>query len=211
MSSGFKVYSGVTSLHHRVTWQLICECELTSWILNEQKRIEPRANPPDSSRKSIFCCSNLDQKTVMKFYILVAVRRYDKHYSRTVPYHQGVLVSIWCFSYPLWHLDFCIRRMRVWMGRGVKSQVSCTSSRFQTPPAPSIPSLSPSLTAAFHSSTVLNQRFLYADGTIYRLHGHSSGLSGRPERKVREIWILTRLIKYILYRLRCEPADVLSS
>ena len=80
-----------------------------------------------------------------------------------------VLASIWCFSYPFWHLDFCIRRMRVWMGRGVKSQVSCTSSRFQTPPAPSIPSLSPSLTAAFHSSTVLNQRFLYADGTIYRL------------------------------------------
>lgn len=170
MSSGFKVYSGVTSLHHRITWQLICECELTSWILNEQKRIEPRANPPDSSRKSIFCCSNLE-KLYMKFYIsrpgsggsmscVLFLFAY-----RTVV----VLTSIWCFSYPFWHLDFCIRRMRVWMGRGVKSQVSCTSSRFQTPPAPSIPSLSPSLTAAFHSSTVLNQRFLYADGTIYRL------------------------------------------
>ena len=186
---------------------LICECELTSWILNEQKRIEPRANPPDSSRKSIFCCSNLDQKTVMKFYI-VAVRRYEKYYFlfayRTTSLPFGVLAirsGIWIFVFDEWGF-----------GWGVKSQVSCTSSRFQTPPAPSIPSLSPS--PSFNCrfslrSTVLNHRFLHADGT-------SDGCTVRTrgevdERQVREIWILTRLIKYILYRLRCEPADVLSS
>lgn len=65
------------------------------------------------------------------------------------------------------------------MGRGVKSQVSCTSSRFQTPPAPSIPSLSPSLTAAFHSSTVLNQRFFSRDGIQNRPDGLSEGRHGR--------------------------------
>ena len=93
-----------------------------------------------------------------------------------------VLASIWCFSYPFWHLDFCIRRMRVWMGRGVKSQVSCTSSRFQTPPAPSIPSLSPSLTAAFHSSTVLNQRFFVRG----RYHISSARTVKRSERRLEK-------------------------
>ena len=118
-------------------------------------------------------------KTVMKFYIsrpgsggsmscVLFLFAY-----RTVV----VLASIWCFSYPFWHLDFCIRRMRVWMGRGVKSQVSCTSSRFQTPPAPSIPSLS-----------ILNCRFPLIDrfkSTIFvcgRYHispGQSSGLDSQ--------------------------------
>ena len=155
---------------------LICECELTSWILNEQKRIEPRANPPDSSRKSIFCCSNLEKNCNEILYgDGTAVVLF---YSRTVPYH---LASIWCFSYSLWHLDFCIRRMRVWMGRGVKSQVSCTSSRFQTPPAPSIPSLSPS--PSFNCrfplrSTVLNHRFL--------VRGRYIGRYGLGEERTRD-------------------------
>ena len=88
--------------------------------------------------------------------------------------------------------------MRVWMGRGVKSQVSCTSSRFQTPPAPSIPSLSPSLTAAFHSSTVLNQRFLYADGTIYRLDSQGVWADDLREKSERfEYWLAWSNIYFI--------------
>ena len=187
---------------------LICECELTSWILNEQKRIEPRANPPDSSRKSIFCCSNLDKKNCNE--ILYSGGTFLFAY-RTVPPRCslpfGVLAirsGIWIFVFDEWGF-----------GWGVRSEVSsqlhlqpvsnstCTFYSFSLPLHP--------LTAAFHSDRPF-QIIDFCMRTVHRTVPYTDWeRSGRLERQVREIWILTRLIKYILYRLRCEPADVLSS